>query len=53
MSVHSYALNSSGGLNRADSSVVFNRSDSTGGFNSSAGGCLAVQMQVPLAVPEI
>ena len=41
MSVHGDTLNNSGGFNRSDSSVVVNRSDSSGGFNSSAGGGFA------------
>ena len=41
VSVHGDTFNSSGGLNRSDSSVVFNRSDRSGCFNSSAGGCFA------------
>ena len=38
MSVHGDTLNGSGVFNRSDSSVVFN---SSGGFNSSAGGGFA------------
>ena len=41
MSVYGDTFNRSGGLQRSDSSVVFHRSDSSGGFNSSAGGGFA------------
>ena len=41
VSVHCDTFNSSGGLNRSDSSVVFRRSDSSGSFKLSAGGCFA------------
>ena len=44
VSVHGDSFNSSGGINV---------SDSPGGFNSTACGVLLVQIQVPLAVPEI
>ena len=53
VSVHGDTFNSSGGLNRSDSSVVFNRSDSLGGFIRVQVVVLLVQMYVPLAVPEI
>ena len=41
MLVHGDTFDSSGGLNRSDSSVVFNWSEGSGGFNSSAGGGFA------------